>query len=211
MVARGGFAGDQSSLRAGQRIGYRATLVSIHGAGRSAGTRRRQDQRYPPVPVSGPHSAAQDEAGAASERALRRVVRGRVRRTALRLDKHRPWGIAKASTYPLTSRSVGNACGQEGAAEKNPMVRRGYSRDHRPDCEQLVIALIVNSEGFPFSYETFDGNRADVSTMETILRMVVALGRRQTVSLSPDKQTHAYSPVVNMARRAGSGCLTAAS
>ena len=52
------------------------------------------------------------------------------------------------------------------------MMRRGYSRDHRPDCKQVVIALIVNSEGFPFSYETFDGNRADVSTMETILRMV---------------------------------------
>jgi transposase len=68
--------------------------------------------------------------------------------------------------YDLTSTYV------EGAAEKNPMVRRGYSRDHRPDCEQLVIALIVNNEGFPFSYETFDGNRADVSTMETILRMV---------------------------------------
>jgi transposase len=68
--------------------------------------------------------------------------------------------------YDLTSTYV------EGAAEKNPMVRRGYSRDHRPDCEQLVIALIVNSEGFPFSYETFDGNRSDVTTMETILRMV---------------------------------------
>src|ERR1700693_4548023 len=67
--------------------------------------------------------------------------------------------------YDLTSTYV------EGAAEKNPMMRRGYSRDHRPDCEQLVIALIVNNEGFPFSYETFDGNRADVSTMETILRM----------------------------------------
>jgi transposase len=60
----------------------------------------------------------------------------------------------------------------EGAAEDNPMMRRGYSRDHRPDCEQMVIALIVNSEGFPFSYETFDGNRADVSTVETMLRMV---------------------------------------
>ena len=60
----------------------------------------------------------------------------------------------------------------EGAAEKNPKVRRGYSRDHRPDCEQLVIAPIVNHEGFPFSYETFDGNRSDVSTMETMLRMV---------------------------------------
>ena len=68
--------------------------------------------------------------------------------------------------YDLTSTYV------EGAAQKNPMIRRGYSRDHRPDCQQLVIALIVNSEGFPFSYETFDGNRADVSTMETILRMV---------------------------------------
>src|SRR5258707_11507566 len=52
------------------------------------------------------------------------------------------------------------------------MMGRGYSRDHRPDCEQMVIALIVNREGFPFSYETFDGNRADVSTMESILRMV---------------------------------------
>jgi transposase len=68
--------------------------------------------------------------------------------------------------YDLTSTYV------EGAAEKNPLMHGGYSRDHRPDCEQMVIALIVNSEGFPFSYETFDGNRADVSTMETILRMV---------------------------------------
>jgi transposase len=68
--------------------------------------------------------------------------------------------------YDLTSTYV------EGAAEKNPMIRRGYSRDHRPDCEQLVIALIVNQDGFPFSYETFNGNRNDVTTMETILRMV---------------------------------------
>ena len=68
--------------------------------------------------------------------------------------------------YDLTSTYV------EGAAENNPMMRRGYSRDHRPDCEQMVIALIVNREGFPFSYETFDGNRVDVSTMEAVLRMV---------------------------------------
>jgi transposase len=68
--------------------------------------------------------------------------------------------------YDLTSTYV------EGAAEKNPMMSRGYSRDHRPDCEQMVIVLIVNREGFPFSYETFDGNRADVSSMESILRMV---------------------------------------
>jgi hypothetical protein len=45
--------------------------------------------------------------------------------------------------YDLTSTYV------EGAAEKNPMMFRGYSRDHRPDCEQMVIALIVNSNGGP--------------------------------------------------------------
>jgi len=69
--------------------------------------------------------------------------------------------------YDLTSSYV------EGAAAKNPMMKRGYSRDHRPDCKQVVIALIVNGEGFPLSYETFDGNRADVTTLETVLRMVV--------------------------------------
>lgn len=68
--------------------------------------------------------------------------------------------------YDLTSSYV------EGAAEKNPMMQRGYSRDHRPDCKQVVIALIVNGEGFPLSYETFDGNRNDVTTMETVLRLV---------------------------------------
>ncbi|HEY6373345.1 MAG TPA: IS1634 family transposase, partial [Candidatus Sulfotelmatobacter sp.] len=68
--------------------------------------------------------------------------------------------------YDLTSSYV------EGAAEKDPLLRRGYSRDHRPDCKQVVIALIVNAEGFPLSYETFNGNRADVTTLETVMRMV---------------------------------------
>jgi transposase len=52
------------------------------------------------------------------------------------------------------------------------MLQRGYSRDHHPDCKQVVIALIVNAEGFPFSYETFDGDRADVTTLEAVMRMV---------------------------------------
>jgi transposase len=68
--------------------------------------------------------------------------------------------------YDLTSSYV------EGQAEKNPMMQHGYSRDHRPDCKQVVIALIVNTEGFPLSYETFDGNRADVTTLEAVMRMV---------------------------------------
>jgi transposase len=68
--------------------------------------------------------------------------------------------------YDLTSSYV------EGAAAKDPLLQRGYSRDHRPDCKQVVIALIVNAEGFPLSYETFDGNRADVTTVEAVMRLV---------------------------------------
>jgi transposase len=68
--------------------------------------------------------------------------------------------------YDLTSSYV------EGAAPKNPMMHRGYSRDHRPDCLQVVLAVIVNVDGFPLSYETFDGNRTDVTTLETVMRMV---------------------------------------
>ena len=68
--------------------------------------------------------------------------------------------------YDLTSSYV------EGQAQNNAIMQRGYSGDHRPDCKQIILALIVNPNGFPFSYETFDGNRADVTTMETVLRMV---------------------------------------
>ena len=68
--------------------------------------------------------------------------------------------------YDLTSSYV------EGAATDNPLLARGYSRDHRGDCQQVVLALIVNIDGFPLSYETFDGDRADVTTLETVMRMV---------------------------------------
>jgi len=68
--------------------------------------------------------------------------------------------------YDLTSSYV------EGQAEKNPLMQYGYSRDHRSDTKQVVIALIVNPEGFPLSYETFDGNRTDVTTLEAVMRMV---------------------------------------
>lgn len=68
--------------------------------------------------------------------------------------------------YDLTSTYV------EGAATHNPLLQRGYSRDHRGDCLQVVLAVIVNVEGFPLSYETFDGDRADVTTLEAVMRMV---------------------------------------
>jgi len=65
--------------------------------------------------------------------------------------------------YDLTSTYL------EGDMEAVPKARRGYSRDHRPDCKQLVLALIVTPEGFPLTYEVFPGNRLDRTTLEHIL------------------------------------------
>jgi len=60
----------------------------------------------------------------------------------------------------------------EGQAGEIPIARRGYSRDHRPDALQIILALVVTEEGFPLSYEVFEGNRADVTTLEEILDLV---------------------------------------
>lgn len=57
----------------------------------------------------------------------------------------------------------------EGQAKQNPQAKRGYSRDKRFDCKQVCIGLVVNQEGFPVAYEVFDGNRADVTTVEEIV------------------------------------------
>jgi transposase len=57
----------------------------------------------------------------------------------------------------------------EGQAQANPQARRGYSRDSRPDCVQVCIALVVTPEGLPLAYEVFDGNRADVTTVEEMM------------------------------------------
>ena len=57
----------------------------------------------------------------------------------------------------------------EGQANGNAMAQRGHSRDHRPDCKQVCIALVVTREGIPLGYELFNGNRVDVTTVEEIV------------------------------------------
>ena len=60
----------------------------------------------------------------------------------------------------------------EGQSAHNAQAQRGYSRDHRPDCKQVCIALVVSREGLPLGYEVFDGNRADVTTVEDIVEKI---------------------------------------
>lgn len=60
----------------------------------------------------------------------------------------------------------------EGEVQEVDKARFGHSRDQRSDCKQIILALVVTPEGFPLCYETFDGNRADVSTLEEMLDAV---------------------------------------
>ena len=63
----------------------------------------------------------------------------------------------------------------EGQAKGNPQAQRGYSRDHRPDCKQVNIALVVSRCGMPLGYEVFAGNRHDSTTVEEIVEHMEAL------------------------------------
>lgn len=58
----------------------------------------------------------------------------------------------------------------EGQALANPKAMRGYSRDKRPDCKQVVVGLVLDSEGFPKAHEVFAGNRPDSTTVAEMLR-----------------------------------------
>jgi len=71
--------------------------------------------------------------------------------------------------YDLTSTYV------EGEAEQNPKAKRGYSRDGRPDCKQVIVALVITPEGFPLAYEVMDGNTSDKTTLRGFLDKIEEL------------------------------------
>jgi transposase len=63
----------------------------------------------------------------------------------------------------------------EGQAKQIPLAQRGYSRDRRPDCKQVNLALVVSREGIPLGYQLFAGNRNDVTTLEEIVERIERL------------------------------------
>ncbi len=62
----------------------------------------------------------------------------------------------------------------EGVAARNTLAARGHSRDHRPDCKQVCVALVVTRDGMPLGYELFAGNRTDVTTVEEVVETMEA-------------------------------------
>ncbi|MGH2609005.1 MAG: IS1634 family transposase [Tepidiformaceae bacterium] len=76
----------------------------------------------------------------------------------------------------------------EGQCPFNPQAKRGYSRDHRPDCKQVVIGLVLDRDGFPKAHEVFDGNRQDRSTVADMLtRLEERTGRRGGATVVVDR------------------------
>jgi len=60
----------------------------------------------------------------------------------------------------------------EGLCLSNPKAKRGYSRDSRPDCKQVVVGLVLDGEGFPKAHEIFAGNRSDPTTVADMLAVL---------------------------------------
>jgi transposase len=82
------------------------------------------------------------------------------------MERYRQWfGVRfEFLLYDVTSTYF------EGVALRNAKAARGYSRDQRSDCKQVCIGLVCTPEGLPLNYEVFAGNRADVTTVEEIVR-----------------------------------------
>ena len=112
-----------------------------------------------------------DDAVAAKDRLYRALDKALEHKEALERHLAQRWRDlfgAKCDLllYDLTSTYF------EGQAGEIPAARRGYSRDSRPDALQLILAMVVTEEGLPLSYEVFEGNRPDVTTLEDILDSV---------------------------------------
>ncbi len=76
----------------------------------------------------------------------------------------------------------------EGQCPHNPQAKRGYSRDHRPDCKQVVVGLVVDRDGFPKAHEVFDGNRVDRTTLADMLTTLEQrTGRRGGATVVVDR------------------------
>ena len=99
-----------------------------------------------------------------------------------RIDAHRAelfthlqarWKDLFGATYDLLLYDLTSTY-FEGEMEQAPKAKHGYSRDKRPDCRQVVIAVVLSPEGFPLAYEIMPGNTSDKTTLQLFLQKIQA-------------------------------------
>jgi transposase len=97
----------------------------------------------------------------------------------------------------------------EGQCRKNPKAQRGYSRDQRPDCKQVVVGLVLDRDGFPKAHEVFEGNRQDRASLEEMLGILEQRsGRRAGATVIVDRGM-AYAENLEQIRARGHHYLVA--
>jgi len=101
-------------------------------------------------------------------RTLDRLLKGQV---AIENDLKAQLGTLFQLDYDLLMYDITSSY-FEGLAEDNDLAQRGYSRDHRKDCKQIVIALVVTRDGFPLAHQTFAGNTRDLKTVKQIITTI---------------------------------------
>jgi len=91
----------------------------------------------------------------------------------------------------------------EGQAPLNKQAKRGYSRDKRPDCKQVVVGLVLDRDGFPKAHEVFDGNVQDRSTVDKMLdALEKRTGKKADGTVIVDRGM-AYAPDLEQIRKRG--------
>jgi transposase len=97
----------------------------------------------------------------------------------------------------------------EGQALENPQAKRGYSRDKRPDCKQVVVGLVLDHEGFPKAHEVFDGNTQDRKSLNQMLdALEKRTGKRPGATVIVDRGM-AYDENLEQIRQRGQHYLVA--
>jgi transposase len=98
----------------------------------------------------------------------------------------------------------------EGQAEVNPQAKRGYSRDKRPDCKQVIVGLVLDRDGFPKAHEVFDGNLQDRSSLDKMLdALEKRMGKKPGATVIVDRGM-AYDENVQQIQKRGLHYLVAA-
>ncbi len=97
----------------------------------------------------------------------------------------------------------------EGEAARNPQAKRGYWRDKRPDCKQVMVGLVLDRDGFSKAHEVFDGNTQDRASPDLMLdALEKRTGKRPGTTVIVDRGM-AYGENLAQIRKRGQHYLVA--
>jgi transposase len=111
------------------------------------------------------------DAAVTKDRLYRTLDQLRVAQEAIENDLKERFGVLFQLDYELLLYDLTSTY-FEGLAEENKLARRGYSRDHRSDCLQVIVALVVTRDGFPLAHYTMPGNTQDLQTVQQIVQAI---------------------------------------